>query len=184
MKISIRGIYTLFFNILIKYKRMNFENKYFKKDDQYYTSKNTWALIVPFIPKDAVVWECFFSENSKSAEYLKELEFEVVSENIDFYNNNLGDIIISNPPFSDLKKIMIRLNYLNKPFILIIPISKICCKYMKVFKNKIQIIIPKSRINFIKCNENGDIIEQKNSCNFDSIYLCYKMNLSSDIVFL
>ena len=83
---------------------MNFSSKYFKKNNEYYTSKYTWELIVPFIPKDAVIWECFYSENSKCAQYLRELEFEVVSENIDFYNNNLGDIIISNPPFSDLKK--------------------------------------------------------------------------------
>ena len=173
----------LFLNIFIKYNRMNFSNKYFKKNDEYYTSKNTWALIVNFIPKDFIIWECFFSENSKSAQYLRELEFDVISEDVDFYDNDLGDIIISNPPFSDLKKIMIRLYEINKPFILIVPISKICCKYMKVFKNKIQIIIPKSRINFIKCDLNGDIIEQKNSCNFDSIYLCYKIGLDNDIVF-
>jgi len=163
---------------------MNFESKYFKKNDEYYTSFETWKLILPFIPKDFIIWECFYSENSKSAQYLRELEFEVVSENIDFYNNNLGDIIVSNPPFSDLKKIMIRLYEINKPFILIVPISKLCCKYMKIFKNKIQIIIPPKRINFIKCNENGKVIDQDNTSNFDSIFLCYKINLPSDIVFL
>ena len=107
---------------------MNFESKYFKKNDEYYTSKDTWELIVPFISKDKILWECFYSENSKSAQYLRELKFEVVSENIDFYHNNVGDIIISNPPFSDLKKIMIRLYEINKPFILIVPISKLCTK--------------------------------------------------------
>jgi len=163
---------------------MNFESKYFKKNDEYYTSLDTWEMIVKFIPKDFIIWESFFSKNSKSAEYLRELGFEVISEDVDFYTYNLGNIIISNPPFSDLKKIMIRLNYLNKPFILIVPISKLCTKYMKVFKNKIQIIIPKSRINFIKCNQNGDIIDQPNKSNFDSIFLCYKINLPSDIVFL
>ena len=79
---------------------------------------------------------------------------------------------------------MKRLNYLNKPFILIVLKSKICTTYMKVFKGKIQIIIPSRRIYFIKCNENGDIIEQPNTCNFDSVFLCYKMRLDSDIVFL
>ena len=163
---------------------MNFSNKYFKKDDQYFTSKDIWQMIEPFIPKDAVICAPFYSKHSKSPDYLRELGFEVVSENIDFHNNNLGDIIVTNPPFSDLKKIMIRLYEINKPFILIVPISKICCKYMKLFKNKIQIIIPKSRINFIKCDLNGEIIDQPNKSNFDSIFLCYKMNLSSDIVFL
>ena len=163
---------------------MNFKSKYFKKNDEYYTSKNTWELIVPFIPKDKILWESFYSKNSKSAEYLRELGYDVISENIDFYNNNLGDIIISNPPFSDLKNVMKRLFILQKPFILIVPISKICCKYMKVFKNKIQIIIPSKRINFIKCNENGKVIDQDNTSNFDSIFLCYKIGLDNDIVFL
>ena len=163
---------------------MNFSNKYFKKNDQYFTSKDIWELIVPFISKNDVIWEPFYSKHSKSPDYLRELGYDVISEDIDFYKYNLGNIIISNPPFSDLKKIMIRLYEINKPFILIVPISKICCKYMKVFKNKIQIIIPSKRINFIKCNENGDIIEQKNTSNFDSIFICYKMKLSSDIVFL
>ena len=126
-----------FFNIFIKYNRMNFKSKYFKKNDEYYTSKNTWQMIVQFIPKDKVLWECFYSEFSKSADYLRELGFDVISEDIDFYKYNLGDIIVTNPPFSDLKKIMIRLYEIDKSFILIIPISKICCKYMKIFKNKI-----------------------------------------------
>jgi len=163
---------------------MNFESKYFKKNDEYYTSLDTWEMIVKFIPKDFIIWESFFSKNSKSAEYLRELGFEVISEDVDFYTYNLGNIIISNPPFSDLKKIMIRLNYLNKPFILIVPISKLCTKYMKVFKNKIQIIIPPKRINFIKCDDNGKVIDQPNTSNFDSIFLCFKINLPSDIVFL
>ena len=55
---------------------------------------------------------------------------------------------------------------------------------MKIFKGKLQIIIPKSRINFIKCNENGKVIDQPNTSNFDSIYLCYKIGLDNDIVFL
>ena len=163
---------------------MNFKSKYFKKDDQYFTSKYIWEMIVPFIPKDFIIWESFFSKNSKSAFFLRELGFDVISENIDFYTYNLGNIIISNPPFSDLKKIMKRLYEIDKCFILIVPISKICCKYMKIFKNKLQIIIPPKRINFIKCDENGNIIKQPNTSNFDSIYLCYKINLSSDIVFL
>jgi len=163
---------------------MNFEKKYFKKDDQYFTSFETWALIEPFIPKNFTLWEAFFSENSKSAQYLRQLGYDVISEDVDFYKHDLGNIIVSNPPFSDLKNIMKRLYILQKPFILIVPISKICCKYMSSFKGKLQIIIPEKRINFIKCNKNGNIIEQPNRSNFDSIFICFKMRLHSDIIFL
>ena len=82
---------------------MNFSNKYFKKNDEYYTSKDTWKLIKDIIPKDFILWESFFSKNSKSAEYLRQLGFEVISEDVDFYTYNLGNIIVSNPPFSDLQ---------------------------------------------------------------------------------
>jgi hypothetical protein len=163
---------------------MNFQTKYFKKDDQYYTSFETWKLIEPFISKNFTLWECFYSENSKSAIFLRQLGYDVISEKVDFYKHNLGNIIVSNPPFSDLKNIMKRLYEIVKCFIIIVPISKLCCKYMSPFKGKLQIIIPKKRINFIKCDLNGDIIKQKNSCNFDSIFLCYQMKLSSDIIFL
>ena len=139
---------------------MNFENKYFKKDDQYFTCFQTWKLIEPFIPKNFTLWECFYSKNSKSPDYLRELGFDVVSEDVDFYKHDLGNIIITNPPFSDIKNVMKRLYILQKPFILIIPISKLCCKYMSPFKGKLQIIIPEKRINFIKCDGNGQIIKE------------------------
>ena len=59
---------------------------------------------------------------------------------------------------------------INKLFIIIVPISKMCCKYMKKFKGKLQNIIPPKRINVIKCNENGDVIKKENTSNFDSIF--------------
>jgi hypothetical protein len=51
-------------------------------------------------------------------------------------------------------------------------------------KDKIQIIIPRKRIHFLK-KLNGDIPKGwGNRCNFDCFYYCYKMNLDKDIIWL
>jgi len=51
----------------------------------------------------------FFSVNSKSPIYLREVGFDTVSENLDFFKTNLGNIIVTNPPYSKMKPIMERL---------------------------------------------------------------------------
>lgn len=160
----------------------NFQTNTFQTYDDYMTPKYAWENIQHLIPKDKVIWEAFYG-NGESGKYLTELELNVIHEEIDFFNNDLGDIIVSNPPFSQIKKIMKRLIILDKPFILILPSSKINTSYFREWKNKIQIIIPPKRIHFIKVI-NGKKDETKSSCNFDCFYYCYKMNLKSDIVWL
>ena len=159
----------------------DFHTKTFKKDDDYQTPKYAWENIKEFIPKDKVIWECFYGDG-KSGEYLKELGFNVIHKEIDFYKNNEGEILLSNPPFSDCKNIMLRLKELNKPFIMLMPSSKINTSYIREnFKDSeppLQIIIPRKRIHFLK---KGKI---KNKCNFDCFYYCYKMNLERDIIWL
>ena len=54
------------------------------KNDEYYTKKESWADIAQYLPRDKVIWECFYSHNSKSAIYLRELGFEVIFEPVDF----------------------------------------------------------------------------------------------------
>jgi len=80
---------------------------------------------------------------------------------------------------------MNRLLELDKPFILIMPSSKINTSYFRAWKDKnIQIIIPPKRIHFEKKVEGKTPDNFKSSCNFDCFYYCYKMNLPSDIVWL
>ena len=156
-----------------------FHTKTFLKYDDYMTPRSAWENIKEYIPKNKVIWEAFYGDG-KSGEYLEELGFDVIHEKIDFFKNNKGDLIISNPPFSLSKEIMQRLYELDKPFILIFPSSKINTQYFRKWKDKnIQIIIPRKRIQFVK---NGN--ELKNKCNFDCFYYCYKMNLKKDIIWL
>ena len=160
-----------------------FTNETFLKYDDYMTPKYAWENIQQYIPKDKVIWEAFYGDG-QSGTFLQELGFQTIHEPVDFFENNLGDIIVSNPPFSKAKEIMKRLLELDKPFILILPSSKINTSYFREWANKIQIIIPPKRIHFQKL-VNGKVPENyKSSCNFDCFYYCYKMDLPTDIIWL
>ena len=155
----------------------------FLQEDDYMTPKYAWDNIKHFIPKDKVIWEAFYGDG-KSGEYLKELGFDVIHDEVDFFENDLGDIVCSNPPFSKSKEILNRLYELDKPFVLIMPSSKINTQYFRKWSNKIQIIIPKHRIHFDKKVGGKTPKNWKNQCFFDCFYYCYKMNLANDITFL
>ena len=157
-----------------------FHTKTFLKHDDYMTPKYAWENIQHLIPKDKVIWESFYGDGS-SGTHLQDLGFDTIHENIDFFNNDKGDIVVSNPPFSKSKEVMNRLKELDKPFILILPSSKINTSYIREnYKDgDLQIIIPRKRIQFIK---NGN--ELQNKCNFDCFYYCYKINLERDIIWL
>jgi len=161
-----------------------FSNKTFKIYDDYMTPKSAWNDIKDYIPKDKIIWEAFYGDG-KSGDHLKELGFNVIHNNNDFFTSNYGDIIVSNPPFSKSKEVLQRLKEINKPFIIILPSSKINTQYMReLFMNyELQIIIPKKRIHFLKL-VNGNLTNKKSSCNFDCFYYCYKMNLNHDIIWI
>jgi len=164
-----------------------FHTKTFIEHDDYSTPKSAWENIIDYIPKDKLIWESFFLDG-ESGKHMQELGLNVIHEPVDFFKNNLGEIIISNPPFSIKKKVFTRLCELDKPFIIICPSSCINTQYMRELfsnsENKIQIIIPRRRINFLK-KINGVVPENwGNRCNFDCFYYCYKMNLKQDIVWL
>lgn len=159
-------------------------NPLYTVHDDYFTSKEIWTSIQQFIPKDKIIWEAFYNVKSKSPEYLKELGFNVISKPVDFFENNLGDIVVSNPPYSRLlkKKILTRLKELNKPFILILPISTMANKYMsQLFKNdkELKIIIPNGRLQFTKLTKEGELKQTKN-CAFNCIFICWKIDLLKD----
>ena len=154
-----------------------FSNTRFIKDDDYETPKDIFEQILQYIPKDKVIWESFYC-NGIAGSYLEDLGLNVIHKPVDFFENDLGDIIISNPPFSLVKHIMPRLFQIDKPFMLIMPISNLSCKYMDIFEDKIQLIRLRGRVNFIKKG-----VLTKN-VNFVCAWFCYKMNLPKDIVWI
>lgn len=153
------------------------------KHDDYMTPKFAWDNVKHFIPKDKLIWEAFYGDGN-SGKILTELGFNVIHKDIDFYENNLGEIIVTNPPFSSVKQIMDRLYDLDKPFMLIMPAFKITTSYFRKWKDKnIQIIIPRKRINFIKIKD-GVVDKDAKGASFDCFYYCYKLGLPKDIIFI
>ena len=163
-----------------------FHTKTFTKHDDYMTPDYAWKDIKEYIPK-VKIWEAFYG-NGESGITLQSMGFDVIHEPIDFFDDDElpeYDCIVSNPPYSDAKPIMERLAKLDKPFILIMPSSKINTSYFREnYMNKgLQIIIPRKRIHFIKLVD-GKTVKGKSVCNFDCFYYCYKMNLKRDIIWL
>ena len=162
-----------------------FNTKTFKKHDDYMTPKHAWEDIKQYIPKKKI-WEAFYG-NGASGQYLTELGFDTIHEERDFFTEppDEWDMIVSNPPFSKSKEVMKKMLEYDKPFIMIMPSSKINTSYFREWKDKgLQIIIPRKRIHFVKL-VNGEVPENwKNACNFDCFYYCYKIGLPRDIVWL
>jgi hypothetical protein len=166
----------------------SFHTKTFEKHDDYMTPKSAWNSIKQYIPEEyKVIYEPFYGDG-KSGENLKELlpDKTIIHNQVDFYEYSTKyeyDMIQSNPPFSDAKNFMPKFLELDKPFILLMPSSKINTSYFRSWKDKnIQIIIPRKRIHFIKMKD-GEYVDSKGA-NFDCFYYCYKMNLPRDIVWL
>lgn len=163
-----------------------FHTKTFQVYDDYMTPKSAWEAIKKYIPKDKVIWEPFYGDG-KSGKYLKEMGFHTIHAKVDFFDYNWGDIVVSNPPFSKSKEVLTRLHELGKPFVLILPLSKINTQYVRtLFKDDptpLQIIIPRKRIQFIK-TERGVPVIGRNVCNFDCLYYCWKVDLPRDIIWL
>jgi len=91
---------------------MSFTND--KDSDNYATDKKGWELIKEYIPTDKQIWSPFYCDG-KQKEYFAELGFDIIHNDEDFFENDRGEIVIDNPPFSKMKEICKRLKELEKP---------------------------------------------------------------------
>jgi len=157
---------------------MSFTND--KESDNYTTDKKDWEKIAPYIPKDKTIWAPFYCDG-KQKDHFEEMGFNIIHKDKDFFTYTPDyDIVIDNPPFSKLRDIVNRLKELDKPFILVMPSSKInAVWFQKLFKDHLQIIIPLKKIKFT--NLNPDI---PYNFNWGVYYYCYKMNLEKDLIFI
>lgn len=151
-----------------------------KDTDNYITNKSNWELIKDYIPKDKKIWSPFYCDGIQK-EYFKEMGFDIIHEDEDFFKNNKGDLIIDNPPFGKIKDIFKRLKELDKPFILLCPNHTFQYRFFqRPFKKYLQLIIPDKRTKFTH------LTNEKKGGNlpFDCYFFCYKMNLPKDLIFL
>ena len=90
------------------------------KHDDYMTPFSAWKDVSTYIPRHLTLWEAFYGDGTSGA-HLAELGFDVIHEDVDFFEHDLGDCVVTNPPFSELPRVLARLRELGKPFVVIMP---------------------------------------------------------------
>ncbi len=158
---------------------MSFTND--KDSDNYTTDKFGWEIIKDYIPNDKKIWAPFYCDG-KQKEYFKDMGYDIIHEDEDFFSYTPKyEIIIDNPPFGKFKSICIRLKELDKPFILVCPARTLQLKhFQKHFKEHLQIIIPFDRPTFTHLTNP----KKGYTPPFGVMYFCYKMNLEKDLIFI
>ena len=152
-----------------------------KDSDNYATDKLGWEIIKEYIPADRKIWSPFYC-HGKQKEYFKDMDFDIIHEDKDFFSYTPEyDIIIDNPPFSKFKDICIKLKELDKSFILLCPARTLQLKhFQEKFKNNLQLIIPLKRPTFTHLTNP----KKGYTPPFGVVYFCYKMDLKKDLVFI
>jgi len=129
-----------------------------------------------FIRSEIIIWCPFDKENSFFVKCLKEHGWKVIhshkDEGKDFYNYEPDnwDVIISNPPFTNKRKIFERALSFNKPFALIMSLTWLndsapCDLFLE---KDLQLLKFNKRIKFLKPDGTSE-----NKVTFSSAYYCY-----------
>lgn len=145
------------------------------KNDECLTLDYAVKPILQYIKKGWVVWCPFDKEESEFVKQISKTN-KVIYSHIDngenFYNyepSENWDCIISNPPFTNKRKIFERALSFNKPFALIMSNTWLNDSAPKqLFKDKdLQLLMFEKRMKFLN---NGKI---DNKITFSSSYYCY-----------
>ena len=147
------------------------------KNDECLTLAYAVKPILEFVDKDKVIWCPFDKKDSEFVKQLKKNGNKVIHSHIDegkdFYEyepEEHWDCIISNPPFTNKRKIFERALSFDKPFALIMSNTWLNDSApKKLFKDKdLQLLMFDRRMNFM----NNGVINDK--ITFSSSYYCYK----------
>lgn len=147
--------------------------------DEYYSPQNVVDMIVPYIKADKrfkKIWCPFDTEDSRFVQTFQkegyEVEFGHISTGQDFFKfkEPLGEIVISNPPFSKRDAIFERLYEFQLPFALVMNFNGLfdSKKRARLFRlYGVELLVPYGRMKF---DHQGDGI--LNHPNFQSVYVC------------
>ena len=148
-----------------------------RSNDEYYTPRYVVKELMPYLTKDKVVWCPFDTEESEFVKVLSEEGFQVVNSHISYgqdyytYEPKYWDIIVSNPPFTNKRKIFERAMSFNKPFALLMSNTWLNDSAPKVlFREKdLQLLMFRNRIKFL----NNGIVNNK--ITFSSSFYCWNL---------
>lgn len=159
-----------------------------KENIEAYTPKYAVDIILPYIPKDKVIWAPFSRNEHNYADYLRAKGYKVINTHFnadkkighDFltYSPDFDfDIIVDNPPFKNKTKFVERAISFKKPFALFLPFNSLGDNGIPnlFIKNnlELQILIPDKRTEFENQNNTG--------ISFKTVYICNNI-LSKQII--
>ena len=146
-------------------------------NDECYTPHYAVKPILKYIPKDAIVWCPFDTEESEFVKQINKTNLVIyshISMGKDFFDYEPveWDIIISNPPFTNKRKYFERALSFGKPFALIMTNTWLNDAAPKqIFKDKdLQLLMFDKRMKFISPDGRDN-----DKITFSSSYYCYKM---------
>ena len=148
-------------------------------NDECYTPAYGVEPIIQYIPRGAVVWCPFDTEESNFVKLLRAAGVHVVHSHIsndqDFMTYEPAvhwDMIVSNPPFTKKRETFERALSFNKPFALIMTNTWLNDAAPKqIFRDKdLQLLMFDKRMEFLQPNGKG-----ANKITFSSSYYCYQM---------
>jgi len=84
--------------------------------------------------------------------------------------------VVTNPPFSELPRVLARLRELG------MPCSTLMTRYFRDLFRDIQVIVPRKRIQFRKLVDGVEVPSGR--CSFDCLNFCWRLGLPRDVVFL
>tara|TARA_R100001082_G_scaffold93332_1_gene60124 strand:- start:68 stop:637 length:570 start_codon:yes stop_codon:yes gene_type:complete len=147
------------------------------RNDECYTPSYAVTPILEYIPKDKVIWCPFDTEESEFVKQISQTNKVIhshIHEGKNFFNYQPSDwdIMLSNPPFTNKRKIFERALLLNKPFALIMTntwLNDSAPKQLFMDMNKdLQLLMFDKRMEFI--DPNGEV---NNKITFSSSYYCW-----------
>ena len=170
-------------------------------DDEYYTPESAIKMLQlslndsKFPPnKKTTCWECFGSNFNyiESPQYIKTLGYDVIANGKNFWENNYGKFVISNPPYHTPRgernikeRVIERLCKLDKPFCLLMPTTYLQTKSFKRMVDtygNFQIIMPSAKIQFYQVNPVTNEKIKKGKCSFYTCWFCWNMGFKSDFI--
>ncbi len=139
--------------------------------------------IIKYLPKDKIIWCPFDTSESEFTKQLSKQGYRVINSHISYgqnfytYEPSEWDIIVSNPPYTNKRKIFERALSFNKPFALLMSNTWLNDSAPKqLFKDKqLQLLMFDKRIKYI----NDGVVNNK--ITFSSSDYCYNL-LQRDII--
>ena len=172
------------FIVLLMFKKNNSSyDKYMmisNEKDNYETPNDILDIILKYISKETRLYDPFYCHGT-SGNRMRSRGYSCIHEDKDFYDDRPSkqdyDIIVSNPPYSDLKQVFRTLKKINKPFAMLVPIEAIARKYF-IFDQNVQLIVIKKNVHFIRDGKRMNRPMRNLLC-----WVCVDMKLHSDIIF-